>query len=142
MKSVLPTLAACALVAAAADAPIAGDWMGSLDAGGKTLRIALHLKHEAARWSGTFDSPDQAAFGIAMDQVDVDGNKLVWKMAASGIVYEGAFDPANGAISGTFSQGGGKFPPAVQTRGPARAAATPAGTQTTLPLCFRGGQLL
>jgi pimeloyl-ACP methyl ester carboxylesterase len=110
MKSVLPTLAACALVAAAADAPIAGDWMGSLDAGGKTLRIALHLKHEAARWSGTFDSPDQAAFGIAMDQVDVDGNKLVWKMAASGIVYEGAFDPANGAISGTFSQGGGRFP--------------------------------
>ena len=40
MKSLLLTLAACALVAAAGDAPFAGDWMGSLDVGGKPLRIA------------------------------------------------------------------------------------------------------
>ena len=110
MKSLLLTLAACALVAAAGDAPFAGDWMGSLDINGRTLRIAMHLKHEAARWSGTFDSPDQGATGLPMSQVDVDGNKLVWKMVAAGIVYEGAFDPASGAISGTFSQGGGNFP--------------------------------
>ena len=108
MKSLLLTLAACALVAAAGDAPFLGDWMGSLDIGGKPMRIALHLKHDAGRWSGTFDSPDQGATGIPMSQVDVDGNKLVWKMAAAGIVYEGAFDPAGGVISGTFSQRGGK----------------------------------
>ena len=110
MRSLRLIFAACALAVAAGDAPFAGDWMGSLDTNGKTLRIALHLKHEAARWSGTFDSLDQGASGIPMDRVEVDGNKLVWKMAAAGIVYEGAFDPASGAISGTFSQGGGKFP--------------------------------
>jgi pimeloyl-ACP methyl ester carboxylesterase len=110
MRSLRLIFAACALAAAAGDAPIAGDWMGSLEVNGKTLRIALHLKLEAAHWSGTFDSPDQGATGIPMSQVDVDGNKLVWKMAAAGIVYEGAFDPASGAISGTFSQGGSKFP--------------------------------
>ena len=110
MKSLLLTLAACALVRAAGDAPFADDWMGSLDINGMTLHIALHLKHDAGRWSGTFDSLDQGARGIAMDQVGVDGNKLVWKMAAAGIVYEGAFDPASGAISGTFSQRGSKFP--------------------------------
>ena len=109
MKSILLTLAACALVAAAGDAPFAGDWMGSLDINGKTIRIALHLKHGDGRWSGTFDSPDQGASGIPMDQVDVDGNKLVWKMAAAGIVYEGAFDPATGTISGTLLQGGAKL---------------------------------
>jgi pimeloyl-ACP methyl ester carboxylesterase len=84
--------------------------MGSLDIGGKTLRIALHLKHDATRWSGTFDSPDQGAFGIAMDRVDVDGNKLAWKIEKAGIVYEGAFDPASAAISGTLLQGGAKLP--------------------------------
>ena len=109
MKSILLTLAACALVAAAGDAALAGDWMGSLDINGKTIRIALHLKHGDGRWSGTFDSPDQGASGIPMDQVDVDGNKLVWKMAAAGIVYEGAFDPATGTISGTLLQGGAKL---------------------------------
>jgi pimeloyl-ACP methyl ester carboxylesterase len=110
MKSLLPTLAACALAAAAGDAPFAGDWMGTLDINGKPHRIALHLKHDDGRWSGNFDSLDQGARGIGMDQVEVDGNKLVWKMAAAGIVYEGAFDPASGAISGTLLQGGGKLP--------------------------------
>jgi uncharacterized protein len=110
MKSLILTLAACALVRAAGDTPFAGDWMGSLDVNGNPLRIALHLKHNDGRWSGTFDSPDQNASGIPMDQVEVDGNKLVWKMAGAGIVYEGAFDPATGAISGTLSQGGGKLP--------------------------------
>jgi hypothetical protein len=57
MRSLRLIIAACALAAAAGDAPIAGDWMGSLDAGGKTLRITLHLKHEAARWSGTSTAP-------------------------------------------------------------------------------------
>jgi hypothetical protein len=109
MKSLLLTLAAGALAAAAGDAPFAGDWMGSLDINGKPLRIALHLKHDAGRWSGTFDSLDQGARGIAMDQVNVDGNTLVWKMAAAGIIYEGAFDPASSAINGTFTQGGAKF---------------------------------
>jgi uncharacterized protein len=110
MKSLLLTLAACALAAAAGDTPLAGDWMGSVDINGKPLRIALHLKHDDGRWSGTFDSLDQGARGLAMDQVDVDGNKLVWKMAAAGIVYEGAFDPATGEISGTLLQGGAKLP--------------------------------
>lgn len=49
MKSLLPTLAAGALAAAAGDAPFAGDWMGSLDINGRALRIVLHLKHEESR---------------------------------------------------------------------------------------------
>ncbi len=110
MKSLLFTLAACALAAAAGDAPFAGDWMGTLEINGTPIRIALHLKHDDGRWSGTFDSPDQGASGIPMEQLAVDANKLVWKMAAAGIVYEGAFDPATGAISGILSQGSGKLP--------------------------------
>ena len=110
MKPLLLTLAACALAAAAGDAPFAGDWMGSLDINGNTLRIVLHLKHDASRWSGNFDSLDQAARGLVMDVVQVAGNQLVWKMSAAGIVYEGAFDPATGAISGTLLQGGAKLP--------------------------------
>lgn len=82
--------------------------MGSLDINGNPIRIVLHLKHDDGRWSGTFDSRDQRASGIPMDQVAVDGNKLVWKMAGAGIVYEGVFDPATGTISGTLSQGSGK----------------------------------
>ena len=54
MKSLLLTLAACTLAMAAAEAPIAGDWMGSLDINGKPLRIALHLKHDAARLNHLF----------------------------------------------------------------------------------------
>ena len=44
MRSLRLIFAACALAAAPGDAPIASDWMGSLDINGKTLRLALHLK--------------------------------------------------------------------------------------------------
>jgi pimeloyl-ACP methyl ester carboxylesterase len=133
MKSLLLTLAACALVAAAGDAPFAGDWMGSLDINGKPLRIALHLKHDDGRWSGTFDSPDQGASGIPMDQVEVDGNKLVWKMVAAGIVYEGSVDTATGAISGTLLQGGGKLPLQFKHAAPPRPLLRPQEPKPPFP---------
>jgi uncharacterized protein len=123
MKSLLLTLAACVLAEAAGDAPFAGDWMGSLDINGRALRIALHLKHDDGRWTGTFDSPDQGASGLVMDQVEVNGDKLVWKMAAAGIVYEGALDTGSGAISGTLLQGGAKLP--LQFKHAAPAAPLP-----------------
>jgi hypothetical protein len=41
MKSLILTLAACALVRAAGDTPFAGDWMGTLDVNGQPIRVAL-----------------------------------------------------------------------------------------------------
>jgi pimeloyl-ACP methyl ester carboxylesterase len=133
MKSLLVTLAACALVAPAADAPFAGDWKGSLEINGTSIRINLHLKQEGGRWSGTFDSPDQNVTGIPMDRVEVDGDKLVWRMAGAGILYEGAFDAASGGISGTLTQGAGKLALTFQRMAPVAALVRPQEPKPPFP---------
>ena len=42
---------------------LAGDWNGSLTAGGSTLRLALHVTRTDIGLAATLDSVDQSAFG-------------------------------------------------------------------------------
>ena len=60
---VLVTATTAGLAATSPD-QFAGDWMGTLDAGMK-LRLAIHLVNTGGVWSGTMDSLDQGANGIA-----------------------------------------------------------------------------
>ncbi|MFZ5786410.1 MAG: alpha/beta hydrolase family protein [Acidobacteriota bacterium] len=113
---IVVALALCSLlVAAVSVGQAAGDlaplWQGSLEAGGARLRLVLHLARlPSGALTASLDSPDQAATGLPVDEVVVEGQTLRLTMRRLGARFEGAFDAARTSVSGTWSQGGVSLP--------------------------------
>lgn len=57
-------------------------WEGKLNTGAFSLRLVFHLKKEANGFSGTMDSPDQGATGIALSKVTLANDSLVMEVAS------------------------------------------------------------
>jgi pimeloyl-ACP methyl ester carboxylesterase len=97
-------------VAAAEPATIAGTWEGSLVLGDAGLRLLFNFTIDAnGRLDGTMDSPDQGAYGIALDSVALADNVLRCEVRRISGVYEGTFDPAKRTVVGQWQQGGRSF---------------------------------
>ena len=105
------TLLALPLVSfpAAAQQDVTGDWFGTLDVGAMALRIALHIQPAEDRYTATLDSPDQGATGIPLDEILYEEGRLVFRLRAAGLEYEGLVSPGFAAITGTFTQGAQSF---------------------------------
>lgn len=88
----------------------AGDWKGTIDAGGAKLDLILHVTKKDGALSATLDSPDQGATGLAIDSIVVTGKTLRFEMKSLGATYEGVFSADGSQIEGEFSQQGQKFP--------------------------------
>jgi hypothetical protein len=89
-----------------AQSQIAGDWLGTLNAGGAQLRLALHIA--AAKDGGftaTLDSVDQGANGIPVTSVTLKDSKLSLVVDAVHGAYEGTVNKDATEIDGTWSQG-------------------------------------
>ncbi|MCA1780238.1 MAG: hypothetical protein LC637_12910, partial [Xanthomonadaceae bacterium] len=87
----------------------AGDWRGTLNAGGQELGIVYHLQVDDDQASGTMDVPAQGAMGLPLPAVETEGDRLTIKMPLPGQArFEGS--RAGDAIKGTFSQAGQSFP--------------------------------
>jgi pimeloyl-ACP methyl ester carboxylesterase len=84
---------------------IAGNWQGSIAAGGANLRLVFNIKKTSdTSYIATFDSPDQKAFGIACSKTYKLKDSLFIGMAIVNGGYKGLWDGKDG-ISGTFKQG-------------------------------------
>lgn len=95
---------------AAEPANIDGTWEGSLAVGGASLRLLFNFSTDAhGRLAGTMDSPDQGAYGIALDSVALSGNALRCEVRRISGVYEAAVDAAKRTIDGQWQQGGRTF---------------------------------
>jgi hypothetical protein len=95
--------------AAPAGGSIAGDWHGSLEAGGKTLRLVLHIPATTGgTQTGTLDSVDQGLSGIPVTAIVVKDSKLTFTVDSLPVhaSYEGTVKPAGSEIDGTWTQGG------------------------------------
>jgi hypothetical protein len=93
---------------AGAAAAIAGDWHGSLNADGKTLRVVLHIAAaKDGTLTGTFDSLDQGVFAIPVAAVVLKDSKLTLTVDALPVhaSYEGTVKPGGSGIDGTWTQG-------------------------------------
>jgi len=105
-----------------AQAPIAGDWQGTLSAGGMQLHLILHLAAaKDGSFSATLDSIDQGVNDIPVNSVTLEDSKLNLAVDAVHGSYEGTVNKDASEIDGTWSQGQPlelKF-----TRAPAHAAA-------------------
>ncbi len=99
------TLAASALAQAAA---IAGTWEGQIDTP-PPLEVVVRLDLTEGGASGTIDIPAQAAFGLPLEAIEVDGDAVRFVIAglAGAPTFDGTLDA--GRLAGTFSQGGASF---------------------------------
>lgn len=80
-----------------------GPWIGTLDIQGTKLNIVFHFKQNDNIWSGTIDSPDQGAYGLKIDEVVVDGQKISTKSNQIQMTFSGELQ--QDTIKGTFKQG-------------------------------------
>jgi fermentation-respiration switch protein FrsA (DUF1100 family) len=89
---------------AQAPAAISGNWLGTLNAGGQKLRLALQIENGA----GAMISLDQGMAKLPIKQFDVNGQAV--KIDVGIASYEGTLDSAGQQITGTFTQAGTSFP--------------------------------
>jgi len=89
---------------------VEGNWLGTLEAGGAKLRIALKIQKAENGYTAKFDSVDQGAYDLPIDSIVLDGNKLTFSAAKFGVDYVGTLNEAGDEITGTFNQGPNSFP--------------------------------
>ena len=86
-----------------------GDWSGKLSLPMGKLRMVIHLTEEEGRWSATLDSPDQGAYGLRADEVQILGDSLRLELRRLRLTYT-ALRTADDKLSGNFQQGGMSLP--------------------------------
>ena len=86
-----------------------GDWSGKLSLPMGKLRMVIHLTEEEGRWSATLDSPDQGAYGLRADEVQVSGDSLRLELRSLHLNYT-AVRTQDDKLAGTFQQGGMSLP--------------------------------
>lgn len=86
---------------------VAGNWQGTLSAGGQELRLVLHItKAPDNSLKATLDSIDQpGANGIPVSSISLKDSKLDLGVEMVHGTYEGKVAPDGNTITGTWSQG-------------------------------------
>lgn len=91
---------------AATQHSIAGDWSGTLEAGGAQLRLLLHITAaQDGSLTATLDSIDQGANGIPIKSATFKDGKLNLDVDAVHGTYDGNLNKDGSEIAGTWSQG-------------------------------------
>ena len=111
MRRIFQLLCVLLLVplALAAQTTLSGDWEGKLALPIGKLRLILHLTEEAGRWSASLDSPDQGAYALRADEVEVRGDSLFLRLNALHLRYTALRDGEDQLV-GNFEQGGMSLP--------------------------------
>ena len=91
---------------AVAESQLAGDWQGTLSAGGAELRLVLHMgAAKDGSLTATLDSVDQGAYGIPVTSITLKDSKFDLLCDAVHGTYEGTVNKDASEIDGTWSQG-------------------------------------
>jgi pimeloyl-ACP methyl ester carboxylesterase len=89
---------------------VEGLWQGTLKMPGVELRIVFHInKADDGKLSATFDSPDQGARGIAVEECAFSKDKLTLAAKAIDGGYEGTMKN-DSTIEGVWKQAGASLP--------------------------------
>jgi uncharacterized protein len=107
-KKLMLTMGAIVAFAATcrAQAPIVGDWQGTLTTGAGELRLVLHIRNaQDGNLNATLDSVDQAANGIPVTAISLKDSRLKLTIDAVHGSYEGTVNKDATEIKGTWTQG-------------------------------------
>ena len=92
---------------------VAGHWEGQIEIPGQPIPVKVDLAINDSDWSGTIDIPTQGAKGLKLSDIHIEENdeRVQIKFSIRGVPGNPTFDGKlqDGAISGTFSQGGATF---------------------------------
>jgi pimeloyl-ACP methyl ester carboxylesterase len=80
-----------------------GTWAGSITRNGVALRLVLHIRTTAQGTAISLDSPDQMASGVPVQGLTRDGQKVSFRIAATGASYEGVLSQDGTHIAGTLA---------------------------------------
>jgi len=103
-------LALAAVVCSYAQGEVAGDWRGTLQAGGAGLRLVVHIVKSDAGYGGTLDSLDQGAFGLKLARARLDSGRLRFALERPEAEYEGEWNAEAGEFRGFWRQSGNELP--------------------------------
>ena len=101
-----------------------GDWMGSLNLNGQTMRIVFHIEVEEQGVKATMDSPDQGAYGLPCNSVKYQKPELTIQMDALNLQYQGRLNDQDQFV-GTVTQNGMEFDLTLSRTTDQSAAPTP-----------------
>ena len=86
---------------------LTGTWQGTLRVQGFELRLVFN-SDTTGTLTATMDSPDQNAYGIAVDSVSFNNDSVYFYIAKAKGYYDGIY--YQDSIKGTWHQGGGAWP--------------------------------
>jgi predicted acyl esterase len=110
-----------------------GVWSGVLQVGAQRLRLVFRLQRDAdGQLRGTIDSPDQAATGIPISAITVEGNTIRIRSDAVQGEFVGALSEDGKQLAGTWKQGGQELPLTL-TRGEPPAPKRPQEPKPPFP---------
>jgi uncharacterized protein (TIGR03435 family) len=89
---------------------IEGSWQGTLNAGGKDLRIVVEVSKDDGRLKGVFHSIDQQVPPIKVSSISLDGPTFKFAVDLAGATYEGKLAADGNSIAGTWTQGNSPLP--------------------------------
>ncbi len=93
-------------VPAAKPSAVDGIWLGTLEAGSKSLRIQLHVKSDASgKESCSFDSLDQGAMGFECANVLLERNNFSFDVPVVRGYWSGSLSGDGKTLTGTWTQG-------------------------------------
>jgi hypothetical protein len=88
-----------------------GSWAGTLKISNVELRIVFNvIKDASGKLLANLDSPDQGAYGIAVDEVIVKGDSIKFIVGVVKGFYAGKIFPDSLKIAGVWNQGGRALP--------------------------------
>jgi uncharacterized protein (TIGR03435 family) len=110
-KLLLATIALVMLSAGALQAQdLAGTWQGTLQAGGRDLRIVIKVTNEGGALKAVMYSIDQGGQGMAASAVTLQGSTVKISVAGLGATYDGRLSADGTSITGTWTQGPAPLP--------------------------------
>ncbi len=92
------------------DTSYVGIWQGMLEVGGNSLKIVFHISKDADSLSGALDSPDQGAFGIPVNSIEISVDSIRLNVQSVNGYYLGRLEKDSLKITGTWNQNGLTFP--------------------------------
>ncbi len=104
----------------AVDKKFEGDWDGSLDTPGGSLRIVIHIQNQPDKTvKATLDSPDQNAIGMGMSDVAQKESSIEMNLKLVNGSYKGTLNAEGTELAGEWTQNGSSLPLKLKKVAPA-----------------------
>lgn len=85
-------------------------WKGTLDAGGRKLRLEIEIAGSSGTYSGELRSLDQNSTRLKAAEILLDDATFSFTIPQIGAAFEGKLKDGGGLAEGTFTQGGATLP--------------------------------